>query len=156
MSNVTIKQGFKWYVGFADVDSADADIVSSPENGFAMSEPLVLVLALTAFTMAVVCFLVMWVFAPKVSTTDQSTVNCMDWYMYACWQSFVIEKIRFRFSPWMFFNVVILFVSLSSHFLSHACLMPVVYWVSSKVTFVLFIGEGPVYEQDRWCINKRF
>lgn len=58
-------------VGFADADNAI-------EKQSPLSEPLVLVFALTACTMLVVCFLVMWVLVPKVGTTYQSASICMD------------------------------------------------------------------------------
>ncbi|MCI4385305.1 hypothetical protein PGIGA_G00048900 [Pangasianodon gigas] len=49
-----------------DVDKTILSEKSTGKGSSGMSEPLVLVFALTACTMLVVCFLVMWVLAPKV------------------------------------------------------------------------------------------
>lgn len=83
-------------MGLADVDKTYVQKSTGKESS-AMSEPLVLISVLTACTMFVVFFLVMWVIAPKVGTTDQSAPIWMNWsyiviiklYMRACCQSFV-------------------------------------------------------------------
>lgn len=65
-------------MGFADVDETSLKTIKPADNGSAMSEPLVLVFALTACTMLVVFLLVIWVLTPKVGITDLSAAICMD------------------------------------------------------------------------------
>ncbi|KAF7698273.1 uncharacterized protein LOC124396997 [Silurus meridionalis] len=49
-----------------DVDKTSPPEKSTGKGAFTLSEPLILIFALTACTMVIVFFLVMWVLAPKV------------------------------------------------------------------------------------------
>lgn len=55
---------------FTDLD--ETRMSESTRMSPAMSEPLVLVFALIACTIFLVCFLMMWMCIPKVGTTKQS------------------------------------------------------------------------------------